>query len=130
MHPPLPVMPRAATKDFTHNGCHIKQGTTLMVAPLHTHYMEEYWTNPQAFDPERFSPERKEHKSHPYAWIPFGGGAHMCVGQHFGFMEIKAIMHQVLLRYEWTIPKDYEMPYQHIPIAKPGEGFSVNLKKC
>ena len=48
--------------------------------------MKEYWAEPDTFNPRRFDSERGE-KRHPYQWIPFGGGAHMCVGQHFATLK-------------------------------------------
>ena len=98
------------------------------MSSLFTHYMEEYWTKPDNFDPERWSPERAEYKRHPYQWIPFGGGAHMCVGQHFADLQVKAIMHQILLRFSWSVDEGYQIPYQLMPIAKPKDGLPVKLK--
>jgi cytochrome P450 len=129
MYPPLPTMPRAVLQDFEYKGYKIERGLGVSASPIHTHYMEEYWTHPEKFDPERWSPERAEYKKHFYQWIPFGGGAHMCIGQHFGFMEIKAIMHQVLLNFEWHLPENYEMPYQLMPIAKPKDKLPLKLKR-
>lgn len=91
--------------------------------------MESLWTEPRRFDPERFSPERREDKSHRCAWTPFGGGAHLCIGQLFGQLEIKAVMHQLLLNYRWSVPDDYTLPYQLVPIAKARDGAPVQLQR-
>jgi len=129
MYPPLPTMPRKVVKDVEHYGVPFKKGQYVSISPAHTHYMDEYWSEPNKFDPERWSPERAEYKKHTYQWIPFGGGAHMCVGQHFADLQVKAVMHQVLLNYKWTVPEGYEVPYQLMPIAKPKDGLPVSLKK-
>ncbi len=43
-----------------------------------------------------------------FAWAPpFGGGAHKCIGLYFGGMEVKSILHQMLQRFEWTVPAGY-----------------------
>ena len=128
MYPPLPTMPRRVVKDVEHYGVQFKKGQFVSISPAHTHYMDEYWSNPDAFDPERWSPERAEYKKHNYQWIPFGGGAHMCVGQHFADLQVKAVMHQILLNFAWTVPAGYEVPYQLMPIAKPKDGLPVSLK--
>ncbi|MDI1302919.1 MAG: cytochrome P450 [bacterium] len=129
LYPPLTSMPRQVVKDCTFNGHLLHKGTTIGIVPIHTHNMPEYWSQPGKFDPERFSPARAEHKKHMFQWIPFGGGAHMCLGQHFANLQVKSIMHQVLLRYRWEIPADYKMPYQLVPIAKPRDGLPVQLFK-
>jgi len=48
--------------------------------PSLNHRLPELWTNPEKFDPERFAEPRSEHKKHRYAFAPFGGGAHKCIG--------------------------------------------------
>jgi len=129
MYPPLPVMPRKAVRHTEIGGYRIRRGLLVGVAPIHTHYMKEYWSEPERFDPGRFAPGREEHKKHPFAWVPFGGGAHMCIGQHFAFMQVKSVIHQVLRRYCWDIPSGYEMPFQLVPIARPKDGLPVRLKR-
>jgi cytochrome P450 len=93
------------------------------------HYMPTLWTEPARFDPERFDATRQEDRRHPFAWAPFGGGAHMCIGQHFAMLQVKAIMHQLLLRYRFSTAPDYEMPYQMVPIAKPRDGLPIELER-
>jgi cytochrome P450 len=127
--PPLTSMPRMCIKNTVFQGYEIPAGTLVGVYPIHVHYMASLWTDPQSFDPERFSPERQEDKRHAYAWVPFGGGAHMCIGQHFATLQVKAIMHQLLLRYSWSIAPGYVMPYQLVPIAKPKDGLPVTLQR-
>lgn len=128
LYPPLTSIPRKASKDCSFGGFHIPRGTPVGISPIHTHHMPSLWTEPFAFDPERFSPARAEHRRHTYAYLPFGGGAHLCIGQHFADMEVKAVMHQVLRRWRWTVPADYRMPYQLVPIAKPKDGLPITLQ--
>ena len=127
--PPLTSMPRMCIKDTVFQGFEIPAGMLVGVYPIHVHYMDSLWTDPFKFDPERFSPSRQEDKRHTYAWVPFGGGAHMCIGQHFATLQVKAIMHQLLLRYRWSIAPGYVMPQQLVPIAKPKDGLQVSLQR-
>ena len=91
--------------------------------------MPSLWSDPYRFDPERFSPARQEDRRHAFAWTPFGGGAHMCIGQHFASLQVKAIMHRLLLSYRWSTSPGYTMPVQWVPIAKPGDGLPVTLQR-
>jgi cytochrome P450 len=129
MTPPLTSMPRMCVKDTVFQGFQIPAGTLVGVYPIHVHYMDSLWTDPFKFDPERFSSERQEDKHHAFAWVPFGGGAHMCIGQHFATLQVKAIMHQLLQRYRWSIAPGYVMPQQLVPIAKPKDGLRVTLQR-
>jgi len=128
MYPPLTSIPRKAAHDCQFGGFHIPKGTPVGISPIHTHHMPSIWTNPHDFDPERFSPARAEHRRHAYAYLPFGGGAHLCIGQHFADMEVKSVMHQLLRRFRWTVPEGYRMPYQLVPIAKPRDGLPIQLR--
>ena len=124
---PVPGIPRKSVKDSEFKGYHIPSGTMIMVSPHFTHHMHEHWTNPFQFDPERFNDERREHKMHSYAYIPFGGGAHMCIGLHFAELQIKAILHQVLLKYRWSVNPGYEMPIDTSSLPTPKDKLPVKL---
>jgi cytochrome P450 len=129
MYPPLTSIPRKAAKDCSFGGYAIPRGTPVGISPIHTHHMPSIWTEPHRFDPERFAPERAEHKQHPYAYLPFGGGAHLCIGQHFADMEVKSVLHQLLRRFRFSVPEGYRMPYQLVPIAKPKDGLPITLQR-
>jgi len=127
-YPPLPVIPRTATREFVFGGYRIPADTMVVIAPIHTHHMEAWWTDPRRFDPERFGPERAEDARHTHAWVPFGGGPHHCLGIRFAELQVKAVIHQLALRYRWSVPGGYEMPVQQAPISKPLDGLPIQLE--
>jgi|TARA_B100000378_G_scaffold247219_1_gene219160 cytochrome P450 len=126
---PVPSLPRRTVRDVEYDGFHIPKGSFITMAPYFTHYMEEYWPDAERFDPERFAEHRREDKVHPYAWVPFGGGAHKCIGLHFADMQVKAILHQVLLKYRWRVPADYVMPVDTTSLPVPKDGLPVTLER-
>ncbi|MEZ4430564.1 MAG: cytochrome P450 [Nannocystaceae bacterium] len=128
LYPPLPVIPRVVAKPFALHGYSFDPGRLVVVAPLFTHYDERLWTAPRRFDPDRFAPGRAEHQRHRSQWVPFGGGPHRCIGSRFALLEIKAILHQLLRRFRWSLPDRYEMPYQQMPIARPRDGLPLELR--
>lgn len=127
--PPVHGIPRKTVKDVEFKGYHIPAGSMLSVSPLVTHRMKEWWSHPDMFDPERFSEARNEHKKHPYQYVPFGGGAHMCIGLHFAEMQVKAVLHHVLQRYRWSVPADYEMPVDFTSLPVPADKLPVKLER-
>ena len=126
---PVPMMPRVATRDIDYKGFTIPKGHMVAVSPWLNHYLPEYWSEPMNFDPERFSAERAEDKQHPFQWVPFGGGAHKCIGMHFGGMEVKAILHQILLGFKWSVPEDYVMQQDFTSLPIPKDRLPVNLER-
>jgi cytochrome P450 len=129
MYPPLTSIPRKASRDCSFGGFQIPKGTPVGISPIHTHHMPSLWTKPNEFDPERFSAARAEQRRHAYGYLPFGGGAHLCIGQHFADMEVKSVVHQVLRRLRLSVPEGYKMPYQLVPIAKPKDGLPMTLQR-
>jgi cytochrome P450 len=124
-YPPLPVIPRVATAPFEFGGYEIPAPSMVVVSPIHTHHMSECWTDPFRWDPDRFGPDRAEHERHTHQWLPFGGGPHMCIGRRFAETQVRMVMHQLLLRYRWSVPDGYVMPVQQAPISKPQDGLPV-----
>ncbi|MCU7536735.1 cytochrome P450, partial [Prescottella equi] len=125
---PVPVVARRAVRDTQVRGHFVPAGTYAAVAPHFTHHMSEYWPDPECFDPERFAPHRREDKVHRYAWEPFGGGVHKCLGMHFAGAEIKAIMHHLLLRFDWQVDADYVAPLDFTSLPFPSDGQPVDLR--
>ncbi len=127
MYPPLSTLPKMSNTAFEYEGHLIPAGALVITYPIHTHYMSEYWDNPETFDPTRFSPEKAEHKRHDYCWVPFSGGAHMCIGLHFANMQIKLVLFEMLKNFSWQVAEGYEMPVQQSPISKPKDDLPVTL---
>jgi cytochrome P450 len=126
MIPPVPSIPRRALRDFEFGGYKIPAGTSVGVNPSRTHMMAEYWPEPQKFDPMRFTPEAVRER-HKYAWVPFGGGAHMCLGLHFAYMQAKIFFHHLITRYDISVAPGYEPQWQLWPIPKPKDGLMVTF---
>jgi cytochrome P450 len=124
--PPVPSFPRRALRDFEYGGYRIPAGTSVGVSPAYTHMMSEHWPEPEKFDPMRFSPEvaRARHK---YAWVPFGGGAHMCLGLHFAYMQAKIFFHHVITTHRIVVAEGYDPKWHVLPIPRPKDGLTVSF---
>ena len=80
-------------------GYYVPKGTNVIAYPGHEPPAAGTLDDPMKFDPDRFTEPRNEHKRHRYAYSPFGGGAHKCIGMTFGQLEVKTILHRLLRRY-------------------------------
>jgi cytochrome P450 len=125
---PVGMIARQAIKDTEIQGHFVPSGTRMMLGLYPTQRMEPWWQDPDVFDPERFTEERQEDASHKYAWMPFGGNVHKCIGMHFGGMEVKAILHQLLLRNSWSVPSGYEPPMDYGTGPFPADGLPIKLE--
>ncbi len=127
MKPPVPSIPRRAIRDFSFKGYAIPAGTMVGINPLFTHHMPEIWPDPDTFDPMRFTDEAQRNR-HRFAWVPFGGGAHMCLGLHFAYMQAKCFARHFLQNLEVSLEPGYTPDWQMWPIPKPRDGLRVTLK--
>ncbi|WP_120716585.1 cytochrome P450 [Tsuneonella amylolytica] len=125
--PPVPSLPRRALRSFEFGGYRIPGGTEVGFNVGLTHKLPDIWPDPERFDPMRFTREAEKAR-HKYAWIPFGGGAHMCLGLHFAYMQVKILLAQLLQRYRIEIAEGYEPEWQPWPIPKPKDGLKVTFK--
>jgi cytochrome P450 len=95
------IVPRMAVADDVVDGVPIRAGSTVVVSPYLTHRIEWLWPEPERFDPERFGPDAPDR--HPFAYIPFCGGPHVCLGSHFFTVEAQLIIARLLSRYRPTL---------------------------
>jgi cytochrome P450 len=91
LYPPAWCFERAALEADEVGGYSIPAGTTIAVCPYALHRNPAYWENPEAFDPDRFLPERSEARSR-FAYLPFGDGPRICIGKSFAMMETKIVL--------------------------------------
>jgi cytochrome P450 family 97 subfamily B polypeptide 3 len=128
MYPEPPLLIRRALEDHVlpvgTNGfpTKIMRGTDIFLAIYNIHRSEEYWENPNLFDPERFlRPYKNPAISHwegytpalntlypnevtaDYAYLPFGGGQRKCIGDQFAYMESVITLAIVLKRFDFSL---------------------------
>ena len=126
---PLPLNMRQTVRDTDLLGYYVPAGTNVMTWPGMNHRLPELWTDPEKFDPDRFAEPRNEHKKHRYAFAPFGGGAHKCIGMVFGQLEVKTVVHRLLRRYRLELPHPgYTPRYDYGGMPVPMDGMPIVLR--
>lgn len=127
---PLPFNMRQTVRDTDLMGYYVPAGTNVVIWPGANHWLPELYTDPMKFDPERFLPPREEHKKHRYAWAPFGGGAHKCIGMVYGRLEVKTILHRMLRQYRLELARpDYQPRWDYGGMPLPMDGMPMVLRK-
>lgn len=133
MFPPLIMLMRMALDNIetVHEGKKyvIPKGDIVITSPAVSSRLEDVFKNPNAFEPERFGPDREEHKR-PFAYLGFGGGRHACLGQQFGILQVKTIMSVLLRTYSFELI-DSEMPEPDYTamVVGPKNHLMVKYKK-
>jgi cytochrome P450 len=126
MAPPVPSLPRRAMGEFEFKGYRFPAGTGININPLYTHYMADIWPEPERYDPMRFELEASRGR-HKFAYVPFGGGAHMCLGLNFAYMQAKCFSWHFLNNVRVSIAPGYRPSWNMWPIPFPRDGLAVTL---
>ncbi|MEU1622776.1 cytochrome P450 [Streptomyces sp. NPDC005722] len=108
LYPAAPVIGRCAVDATLVAGHPVPAGADVIVVPWVIHRHPGHWTEPDRFDPGRFSPEA-EAARHRYAWLPFGGGPRACIGRHLSMLE-SVLALAVLLRGHELTAVDQDVP--------------------
>jgi cytochrome P450 len=126
---PVPAMFRKTLADTSIQGYFVPADTMVVVAPLLNHYWPGMWSDPHAFDPERFSDARREDRSHRLAFMPFGGGAHKCIGIHFATIVVKVLIHHLLRHHRIEMRSGYTLEWDTTALPTPTDGFPVLVRR-
>ncbi len=107
-------------------GYPILPGVNVVLTPYVTHRHPAFWENPEAFDPDRFSPERSANR-HPYAYFPFGGGPRLCIGNNFALMEATLILAMITQRYKLELVEGQVVQPQPTVTLRPRHGIQMRI---
>jgi cytochrome P450 len=120
LYPPVPGVAREPVEDVTIAGYEIPRGSLITVSPYVLHHDARFFSDPERFDPERFAPGWEEHIPR-YAYLPFGSGPRVCIGNGFAMMEARLILATVAQHYRLSInPNDTIRPIQLVTLRPSG----------
>lgn len=128
LYPPVAaIMSRRATEDIVVAGVQLPKGTLLRITPWVMQRDPRRFEQPSEFHPERFlpgaaAPERG-------AWLPFGAGPRVCLGQHFAMLEMTLVAAMLVQRHAWSLPPGAPAAYavMNVTLRDPG-GLRVRMR--
>lgn len=124
LYPPAWATDRLALGDDEIGGYPIKKGDSLFLFIYGVHHHPDYWPNPEQFNPDRFapgnlSPEQKN------AYLPFGGGPRLCIGNNFALMEMQLLVAKLVKRYQFKVLPNQVIEAQPLVTLRPRYGIKV-----
>ena len=123
-----PVLWRRALRDTEFDGYSIPAGTVTGVNPMLTHLLPQIWVEPDRYDPNRFSPEQARMR-HRFAFVPFGGGAHGCLGANFASLQVRALLRYLLEDHDLVLINDRPPRWYHWPNCRPLGGLPIRFAR-
>ncbi|XP_068197584.1 cytochrome P450 3A27-like isoform X2 [Antennarius striatus] len=129
LYPFAPRLNRISNAAVEINGVTIPKGTVIVVPVYTLHRDPLLWSNPEAFQPERF---RKENRCNiePHAFLPFGEGPRNCIGMRFAILMMKLAMVEILQRFSFVTCKETDIPMELAKDAfvKPKNPIKLKLE--
>lgn len=127
LYPPVPELTKEATEDCEIGGYRVPKGTTLNISQWVMHRDSRYFTNPEAFNPERWANDFE--KTLPRGvYFPFAEGARACMGKNFAMMEAILLLATIAQSYQLELVPDQVIEKQVSATLRPKTGIQVVLK--
>lgn len=123
--PPIWGVQRRATEDVSVGGMSLPSGSTVALSPYVTHRHPRFWSEPEAFRPERFLEADAER--HRYAYFPFGGGPRICVGNHVGMLQLKVALGTIISKFRCELAAEASDTLEHMVVLRFLHGLPLKL---
>uniref|UniRef100_A0A2P2NZ20 Cytochrome P450 714C2-like n=1 Tax=Rhizophora mucronata TaxID=61149 RepID=A0A2P2NZ20_RHIMU len=130
LYPPAVFMTREAFQDFKFKDIIIPKGMVIQIPIPIIHQDPDIWgSDAHLFNPGRFANGILGSSQSPHAYMPFGGGPRICIGQHFAMAELKVILALVLSKFIFSLSPAYHHSPAFKLVVEPGDGVILHIKK-
>ena len=128
LFPPAPNLVREAIGEDWLSGVRIPAGAVVTVSPYVLHRHKTLWRNPEEFDPSRFLPGERE-KIDRYAFMAFGAGPRVCIGQSFAMQEAIIVLAHLLRRARLDLFPGHRIALQQRITLRPRFGMRMTVRR-
>lgn len=128
LYPAAWSIPRHAIHEDEIGGYYIPANSLMWISLYAIHRHPGFWEDPEVFDPERFTSQREASRPR-FAYFPFGGGPHLCIGNSFAMMETQLLIATIAQRYCLRMVPSHEVKPTAFPTLQPVNGLPMTLHK-
>lgn len=128
LYPPAWMIARAPYEDTTLGGYHIPAGSLVFLSPWIVHRHPGHWESPEGFDPDRFAPGADATR-HRFAYFPFGGGPHQCIGNNFALMEATLVLATIARDFRLDLVPGFSVEPDPQVTLRPKDGVRVVARR-
>jgi len=124
------IFPKESLQDHMIGNFKVRKGDLIQVGIVMNHFNPKNHDNPEVFNPYRWlDPESKSRKADHFAFIPFSAGQRNCIGQHLSMIEMKIVLSEFLLKFDYKLADGYVHRMVHKSLYAPEMDVLLNLKK-
>ena len=128
LYPPAYMVGRQAEREVALGPVTLRRGDTVFVNIYAMHRRADCFAEPDAFRPERFSAENE--KTLPRgAYLPFGGGPRICIGNHFALMEGQLLLAALAQRLRFVPLDAREAVPEPLVTLRPKGGLPMRVAR-
>jgi cytochrome P450 len=128
MYPPAYVLGRLALEDVRIGDRRVPAGSTILMSPYVVHHDPRWYPEPFRFDPGRWTADEVA-KRPRHAFLPFGGGPRLCIGEGFAWMEGKLLLATIARRWRLRVPRTHPVELQPMVTLRPKGGMPVRVER-
>lgn len=128
LYPPVHMLARGAVRAVELGSYHLPAKTVLIISPYTMHRRPDYFPDPERFNPERFTPEA-EQRLPRYAYLPFGGGPRVCIGNHFALMEGQILLAALVQRVTFELVPGQSIELEPLLSLRPRYGIKMKVRR-
>ncbi len=126
LYPPAYAVGRECVEKDKILGQTIPAKSVFLLSIYALHQDPQYYPNPQKFNPDRFAPELVKQRP-KLAYMPFGAGPRMCIGNHFAMMEMQLILAMLVQRFDFELVGDTPVEPQPLVTLSPKGGIKMRI---
>ena len=127
LYPPAYRILRTAIGEDRIGGVRVPPGATIDINIYVTHRNPNLWPAPESFEPERFTPAAVALR-HRFAYLPFGGGPRICIGNGFAIAEAQIILAAIAQHYRVHLAPNHAVQPIGLVTLRPKNGIWVTLE--
>jgi cytochrome P450 len=128
LYPPVPRLVRTALRDYQVGDYTVPAGALVVLSQYLMHRDARYYTEPERFDPERWSPEARRERP-PYSYFPFGGGPRRCIGDGFAYMEGVLVLATLASRWKLCLTSRVPIERKVTHFLHPKGALTMNAER-
>ncbi len=125
LFPPVWTVVRQASMDTELGGYKVSKGSYMFVSQYVMHRHPDHWSNPEAFDPDRFGPDKDDIDR--FVYFPFLRGRRQCIGDRFAEMELTLVLATLVQAFRFELVPGHPVELEPSVTLRPKPGMRMNV---